>query len=199
MTRDALRKLRRRFGAFLRGPLNSACRPRAAPFHSDSGLPCARARLAQTKPASAPSAARNESRKPFLESPADFVTRAPNVGKLGQPDRARQDLVRNSESSTKCGDCGDESSGGRISIGYLGWIRKAPIGAAAIFSWQAGHTRPRRARKRLALSPIVATRRAVHFCGFTLLSRNDGPFLLILSETPRKIAAFRRTSPAPIL
>jgi hypothetical protein len=28
-----------------------------------------------------------------LESPADFVTRAPNLVKLGQADRARQDLV----------------------------------------------------------------------------------------------------------
>ena len=34
-----------------------------------------------------------QSRKPFLESPADFVTRAPNLMKLGQADRARQDLV----------------------------------------------------------------------------------------------------------
>jgi len=29
----------------------------------------------------------------FLESPADFVTRAPNLIKLGQADRASQDLV----------------------------------------------------------------------------------------------------------
>ena len=33
------------------------------------------------------------SRKPFLESPADFVTRAPNFPKLGQAGRARQELV----------------------------------------------------------------------------------------------------------
>ena len=32
-------------------------------------------------------------RKPFLESPADFLTRAPNLEKLGQAGRARQDLV----------------------------------------------------------------------------------------------------------
>jgi len=34
-----------------------------------------------------------QSRKPFLESPANFVTRAPNSMKLGQAGRARQDLV----------------------------------------------------------------------------------------------------------
>ncbi len=33
------------------------------------------------------------SRKPFLESPADFVTRAPNFSKLGQAGRVRQALV----------------------------------------------------------------------------------------------------------
>ena len=38
-----------------------------------------------------------QSRKPFLESPADFFTRAPNLIRLGQGRRARQDLVRNSE------------------------------------------------------------------------------------------------------
>ena len=53
-----------------------------------------------------------QSRKPFLESPADFSTRAPNLIRLGQGRRARQDLVRNSESTTKCGDCGDDSKGG---------------------------------------------------------------------------------------
>jgi hypothetical protein len=30
---------------------------------------------------------------PFLESPADFDTRAPNFSKLGQAGRARQELV----------------------------------------------------------------------------------------------------------
>jgi len=56
-------------------------------------------------------------RKPFLESPADFITRAPNLMKLGQADRARQDLVQNSESTTKCGDSGEESVWGCASIG----------------------------------------------------------------------------------
>src|SRR3974390_660199 len=49
--------------------------------------------------------------QPFLESPADFVTRAPNLMKLGQASRARQDLVWNSESTTKCGDYGDKAEG----------------------------------------------------------------------------------------
>src|SRR5262249_14590601 len=35
-------------------------------------------------------------------------TPAPNVLRLGQARGARQALVRKSESSTKCGDCGDE-------------------------------------------------------------------------------------------
>src|SRR5262249_42923176 len=44
-----------------------------------------------------PHAARSSPANPFLESPADFVTRAPNLTKLGQASRARQELVRNSE------------------------------------------------------------------------------------------------------
>src|SRR5439155_513288 len=42
----------------------------------------------------APHAARSSPANPFLESPADSVTRAPNFRKLGQAGRARQDLVR---------------------------------------------------------------------------------------------------------
>src|ERR1051325_9358048 len=48
---------------------------------------------------------------PFLESPADSGTRAPNLKKLRQAGDARQALVRISEGTTKCGDCGDESAG----------------------------------------------------------------------------------------
>jgi hypothetical protein len=48
------------------------------------------------------------------------------------------------------------------------------------------------ARKLILLSQIVATTRANHFDPFTFLSRNDGAFLLILSETGRK---HRRFSP----
>ena len=47
------------------------------------------------------------------------------------------------------------------------------------------------AKKRLGVSPFVAATRGARFGAFMRLSRNDGPFLLILSETPRKIAAFR--------
>jgi hypothetical protein len=54
-------------------------------------------------------------------------------------------------------------------------------------------------KKRLGVSPFVAATRGARFGAFMRLSRNDGPFLLILSETPRKIAAFRRSSAASIL
>ena len=59
----------------------------------------------------APPAARGSPANPFLESPADSSTRAPNLQRLRQSGDARQDLVRNSESTTKCGDYGEESGG----------------------------------------------------------------------------------------
>ena len=59
----------------------------------------------------APHAARSSPANPFLESPADSGTRAPNFRKLRQSGDARQDLVRISESTTKCGDYGEESGG----------------------------------------------------------------------------------------
>ena len=61
---------------------------------------------------------------PFLGSPADFRTCAPNFRKLGHAGRARQDLVRKSESTTKCGDSGDESVGEEASIRDSKGIRK---------------------------------------------------------------------------
>jgi hypothetical protein len=61
---------------------------------------------------------------PFLGSPANFRTRAPNFSKLGQTGGARQDLVRKSESTTKCGDNGEESGGGKASIRDSKGIRK---------------------------------------------------------------------------
>jgi hypothetical protein len=54
-------------------------------------------------------------------------------------------------------------------------------------------------KKRPGVSPFVAATRGARFGAFMRLSRNDGPFLLILSETPRKIAAFRRWSAVPVL
>jgi hypothetical protein len=61
---------------------------------------------------------------PFLGSPADFRTCAPNFRKLGHAGRARQDLVRKSESTTKYGDSGEESAGEEPSIGDSKGIRK---------------------------------------------------------------------------
>jgi hypothetical protein len=74
------------------------------------------------------------SRKPLSESPADFATCAPNFEKLGQGRRARQDIVRESESTTKCGDSGEESCGGCVSIRHPSGIRKAAGGVAGSFS-----------------------------------------------------------------
>ena len=54
---------------------------------------------------------RGAAQTPFLESPADSSLPAPNVPRLGQARRARQALVRKPKSTTKCGDCGDESGG----------------------------------------------------------------------------------------
>jgi hypothetical protein len=79
-----------------------------------------------------------QSRKPFLESPADFFTRAPNLIRLGQGRRARQDLVRNSESTTKCGDCGDDSRGECASIGDSWGIRKSAAHSSCLFRWITG-------------------------------------------------------------
>jgi hypothetical protein len=67
--------------------------------------------LTQHASTHAPHAAQSCPANPFLESPADSGTQAPNLQKLRQAGDARQDLVRISESTTKCGDCGEESGG----------------------------------------------------------------------------------------
>src|SRR5262249_11839278 len=74
------------------------------PFVDTAGPPRAQA-------THAPDAARIGPANPFLESPADAGTHAPNLQRLRQAGDARQDLVRISESTTKCGDCGEESAG----------------------------------------------------------------------------------------
>ena len=86
---------------------------------------------------------------PFLGSPANFRTRAPNSSKLGQTGRARQDLVRKSESTTKCGDSGDESVEEEPSIRDSKGIRKGP--RFSVTAFLAG-------RRHLEL--LVHTRRA---------------------------------------
>ena len=58
---------------------------------------------------------------------------------------------------------------------------------------------PARALKRLAISPIVATSWTARFSAFTVLSRNDGHFPLILSETRRKYRCFLPLAIAPII
>ena len=68
-------------------------------------------RQSATASTRAPDAARSSPANPFLESPADSGTRAPNLQRLRQAGDARQDLVRISERTTKCGDYGDESAG----------------------------------------------------------------------------------------
>jgi hypothetical protein len=131
------------------------------------------------------------SRKSLLESPADFVTRAPNFQKLGQAGRARQDLVRESESTTKYGDNGEESCGGCVSIGHPFEIRKASSAAAAGFSPDNTVACPEwGADPGLELTASGRPDSSVVSRPVTGLSRNGGPFRPILRETRRKAAVF---------
>ena len=124
-------------------------------------------------------------------------TPAPNVPRLGQARGARQALVRKSESSTKCGDCGDES-GGDAQVSDIrsefkrGWRRATgPLPPRRVgkptLSVSGGRQRRQRrlgreeARTRLRHGPVT----------FVMgQSRCGGDFPLILSETPRKNRRF---------
>jgi hypothetical protein len=144
-------------------------------------------------------AARCRPANSFLESPADFVTRAPNFLRLGQAGRARQDLVRESESTTKYGDCGEESPRRCASIGYADRIRKARIAVHPRFpasrapepplgTLDNGSRERDRGRSGRAGAPSAGM-------SVTNLSRKDGAFLPILSEMARKNAGFCATPP----
>jgi len=62
--------------------------------------------------------------------------------------------------------------------------------ATAFFSWAKAAFDLSAAPTRLCLSKIVAAGRNFAIDQFTVLSRNDGPFPLILSETRRKNRRF---------
>jgi hypothetical protein len=139
-------------------------------------------------------AARCRPANSFLESPADFVTRAPNFLRLGQAGRARQDLVRESESTTKYGDCGEESPRRCASIGYADRIRKARMAVHPRFPVSQAPEPPSGSLDNgLAgadRSGSGSHGRPVGRVSVTDLSRNDKGFLPILSEMARKIASF---------
>jgi hypothetical protein len=149
----------------------------------------------QRTPVLAPQAARSLSpANPCLESPADSVTRAPNLIKLGQAVRARQDLVRKSKSSTKCGDSGENRAGdGQVSeirreSGRAS--RRSPVHTVefpASGRCSAGPPLPESA------SPIARDVGDGHGL-VTPVSRIDGPFRTILSETARQTGT---SSPQP--
>ena len=115
--------------------------------------------------------------------------------KLGQARRARQALVRKSERSTKCGDCGDESGGGRASIGYPWRIQKSrracrpPLATATC--QQADFVLGAGAEKDGTVMGGGDGQRAPSVTG---RSRCDGAFRLILSETPCKNRRFRHST-----
>jgi hypothetical protein len=137
-----------------------------------------------------PTVARVSPANPFLESPADSGTRAPNLQRLGQAGDARQDLVRISESTTKCGDYGEESAGGRSSIEdslriWKSVARVIPLSlsiSADSYRLAAGAGADPRVDwwpSRQALANAVA-----------LSSRNHGDFPAILSEISRNSRYF---------
>ena len=120
---------------------------------------------------------------PFLGSPANFRTRAPNFSKLGQTGRARQDLVRKSESTTKCGDSGDESVGEEPSIRDSKGIRKSPRFAVTAFLADKRHPElPVHAPSARPSRPPRPGARRDESRGVTQLSRNGAGLQPILSE-----------------
>jgi hypothetical protein len=117
-------------------------------------------------------------------------TLAPNVPRLGQARRARQALVRKSESSTKCGDCGVESEGDaqvsdirsefkRGRWRATNWLPPRRVGKPILFRRCAGEG---------ALSR-GATGGLAHVVDMSQ-SRCGGDFPVILSETSRKNRRF---------
>jgi hypothetical protein len=139
----------------------------------------------------APPAARSSPANPFLESPADSSTRAPNLQRLRQSGDARQDLVRNSESTTKCGDCGEES-GGDAEVSKIRGESERPLRALSRFAVEQRRIVPQECLCRAAGGVWIgcfagrAQLRAV-----TLSPRNHGLFPAILSEISRNSRYFR--------
>jgi hypothetical protein len=144
----------------------------------------------QHAPTRAPHAARSSPANPFLESPADSGTRAPNLQRLRQSGDARQDLVRNSESTTKCGDCGEES-GGDAEVSKIRGESERALRAPRRFH---SGTAPNPGLGARAAGPMryLLRRKAdpARVCAVTTSSRNHGDFPAILSEITRKSRCF---------
>ena len=138
----------------------------------------------------APHAARSSPANPFLESPADSGTRAPNLQRLRQAGDARQDLVRNSESTTKCGDYGEESRGDAEVSKIRGESERA-LRASSLFH---SHAQPNPAVPGRSFpapgAPTGGSPGAAGACAAMHCSRNDGDFPTILSEITRKSRHF---------
>ena len=84
-----------------------------------------------------------QSRKPLFGEPGGLRTRAPNLQRLRQAGDARQDLVRISESTTKCGDCGEES-GGDEEVSKIRGESERPLHALSPFCARAALNRAAR-------------------------------------------------------
>jgi hypothetical protein len=122
----------------------------------------------------APHAARSSPANPFWRARRTPVLRAPNLQRLRQSGDARQDLVRKSESTTKCGDYGEES-GGDAQVSKIRRESERPMRVLYRF-----HSRP---------EPNRAERRAVSCRGCELRStartRADGDERHVFVTHPR--------------
>jgi hypothetical protein len=121
---------------------------------------------------------------PLLESPADSGTRAPNLQRLRQAGDARQDLVRISESTTKCGDYGEESGVDAEVSKIRGESERALRTQSRFHSQYRAYARCRK-RVGIGCRANASGARAV-----TLSSRNHGDFPAILGEKMRKSRHF---------
>ena len=117
-------------------------------------------------------------------------TLAPNPPRLGQARRARQALVRKSESSTKCGDCGDESGGdAQVSDIRSEFKRGRRRGTNCLPPRRVG--KPTLLRRCERQGGVVTQEGGkAGTCLVMSQSRCGGDFPVILSETPRKNRRF---------
>jgi hypothetical protein len=138
----------------------------------------------------APLAARSSPANPFLESPADSGTRAPNLQRLRQSGDARQDLVRISESTTKYGDCGEESGGNAQVSKIRGESERALRALASFHSRREPNRGPRALVMRHACRRRPVGKLLPYVNTVTLSSRKHGDFPPILSEISRNSRDF---------
>lgn len=124
----------------------------------------------------APHAARSSPANPFLESPANSGTHAPNLQRLRQSGDARQDLVQNSESTTKCGDYGEESGGDAEVSKIRGESERALPQPLRFHPWMELSRAPR--RLIVSLKAIVSRSQcnSARVGAVIISSRNHGDF-----------------------